>query len=83
VLPSYQRQGIGHKLLLEAARRLQQQGHSSFYLWVLTANLPSRKIYEALGGEAIGQRFEEVKGYELDETAYIWQDIEQFLSKPG
>ena len=83
VLPRYQRQGIGCGLLLEAARRLQQQGHSSFYLWVLTANLPSREIYETLGGEAFGQRFEDVKGYALDETAYIWQDIEQFLSKPG
>jgi ribosomal protein S18 acetylase RimI-like enzyme len=83
VLPRCHRQGIGHRLLQEAARYLQQQGHSAFFLWVLSANLPSRAFYEALGGEIIGQRFEDVKGYALDETAYIWRDIHKFLSKPG
>lgn len=80
VLPRFHRQGIGFMLLQEAARYLQQQGHSAFYLWVLTANLPSRAFYEALGGKIISRRFEDVKGYALDETAYIWHDIEQFIN---
>jgi ribosomal protein S18 acetylase RimI-like enzyme len=83
VHPRCHRQGIGHKLMQEAAIYLQEQGHSAFYLWVLTANLPGRAFYEALGGEVIGQRFEEVKGYALEETSYLWKDIPQFLSKHG
>ena len=83
VLPHYQHQGIGHGLLLEAACRLQKQEFSAFFLWVLTANLPSRAFYESLGGEFIGQRFEEVKGYTLNESAYIWRDIEKFINDMG
>ncbi len=81
VLPRYHRQGIGQGLMVEAACRLRQQGHSAFFLWVLTANLPSRTFYEGLGGIVVGQRNEDVKGYILDETAYIWKDIDIFLSK--
>jgi len=81
VLPRYHRQGIGQGLMVEAACRLRQQGHSGFFLWVLTANLPSRTFYEGLGGIVVGQRIEDVKGYPLDETAYIWKDIDLFLSK--
>jgi ribosomal protein S18 acetylase RimI-like enzyme len=83
VLPRFHRQGIGQGLMLEAAVRLEQEGFDGFYLWVLTANLASRKFYENLGGEIAGQRLENVKGYMLDETAYLWKGISLFIAKSG
>ena len=81
VLPDYHNQGIGRSLMHHAADRLLQAGYSAFFLWVLTANLPSRTFYEKLGGCVVSQRFEEVKGYLLDETAYIWSDIPAFIQR--
>jgi hypothetical protein len=80
VLPSFQHQGLGSALMSQAARFLQQDGLHSFYLWVLTANISGRAFYQAMGGLQAGQRFEDVKGYLLDETAYLWPDISRFLS---
>lgn len=80
VLPRCHHLGIGRGLMQQAAIHLRREEHTNFFLWVLTANLPSRKFYEGLGGEICGQRFEEVKGYALDETAYIWRDIQKFIN---
>lgn len=81
VLPEYHNRGIGRGLMHHAAERLLQAGFSDFFLWVLTANLPGRTFYERLGGKAINQRLEDVKGYLLDETAYFWSDIPAFIQR--
>lgn len=79
VLPAFQHKGVGASLMGEAASCLLQRGFHSFYLWVLTGNKSGRAFYHAMGGQQAGQRFEEVKGYFLDETAYLWPDISRFL----
>ena len=53
LLQSYQRQGIGRELTRTVAHHLAKQGHSSMLAWVLAQN-PSRKFYEALGGQPPG-----------------------------
>ncbi len=75
LLPAYKRQGTGRKLFAAAARRLQELGCSSVYLWVLEENHPSRSFYEALGGQLAGEHQVTLGEKELTEVAYGWKDI--------
>jgi GNAT superfamily N-acetyltransferase len=75
VLPGRRGQGIGRSLLQAAAARLAELGFSTLHIGVLTANLPARRFYEAMGGREIGQRTFDEEGYLLPVTIYAWSDI--------
>src|SRR3954451_10908610 len=75
VLPDRQGQGIGRLLMVEASRRLATLGFTTLHVGVLTANLPARAFYQALGGQEIGQRTFEEDAYLLPGTVYAWMDI--------
>ena len=77
ILPDYKRQGIGRKLFTAVASQLKEQGCKSVYLWVLEDNSPSRRFYEALGGELSGTHQIELGDRTLTEVAYGWKDISQ------
>ncbi len=74
VLPGYHRRGVGRQLMAVAAEHLLRQGHCALRLWVLAAN-PSRRFYEALGGEPAGEREVTIGGVSLPEVVYGWPDI--------
>jgi hypothetical protein len=57
---------------------LAGRGFKSTGLWVLTANEPARRFYEAMGGRTGDIRVERRDGYVLDEIAYIWDDLGAF-----
>ncbi len=73
ILDSYQRQGIGRRLVTAVARRLREQGHLALLVWVLARN-PARAFYEKLGGQPLYRRTISVGGAELEEVAYGWPD---------
>ncbi|HWY25115.1 MAG TPA: GNAT family N-acetyltransferase [Nevskia sp.] len=75
VLRSAQRLGIGRTLMAAMARHLLAQGHPSATLWVLEANLPARRFYEALGGRMVARRDQEHAGFNAVEIAYGWDDL--------
>jgi len=75
VLPDRQGQGIGRRLLQEAARELAALGFTMLHIGVLTANLPARGFYAAMGGHEIGQRTFDEEGDLLPESVYAWPDI--------
>lgn len=77
ILPEYKRQGVGRRLFASTASHLKEKGCKSVYLWVLKENHPSRKFYEALGGELAGEHQIELGDRQLIEVAYGWQDIRQ------
>lgn len=77
LLKSHQHQGIGHKLAATVAQYLQQLGHQSMYVWVLTKN-PYKRFYETLGGMVIADRQANFAGTLLSETAYGWKDLDIF-----
>jgi RimJ/RimL family protein N-acetyltransferase len=54
---------------------LAELGFSTLHIGVLTANLPARRFYEAMGGREIGQRTFDEEGYLLPVTIYAWSDI--------
>ncbi len=75
VLPDRRGQGFGGSLLQAAAGELADLGFSAVRLGVLTANLPARGFYEAMGGREIGHRTDDEEGYLLPVTVYGWSDI--------
>jgi hypothetical protein len=54
---------------------LASQGFSALRLDVLTANLPARAFYEAMGGREIDQGTVDEEGYLLPVTCYLWSEI--------
>lgn len=77
VLPSFQRQGIGSRLIASVVSRLKQQGHKSIMLWAFTKN-PYRKFYDDMGGQVIGEKEFEIDGVKVTDTGYGWQDLAIF-----
>ena len=73
ILAARQGRGIGRRLVQAVAERLAQAGIHSMLVWVLAAN-PSRRFYEALGGQAVRQRPIEFGGLTHDEVGYGWTD---------
>lgn len=47
------RNGIGRRLMHEAAQRLLQRGGLNFYLWVLDQNVSAQNFYAAHGGRRV------------------------------
>jgi GNAT superfamily N-acetyltransferase len=82
VLPGLQGSGIGRWLVQEAANRLAGLGFASLHVGVLTANLPARRFYEAMGGHEIGQRTFDEEGHLLPGTVYAWSDIAGLMRDP-
>ena len=71
LLGEHQRAGIGQRLLGSVARGLAEGGTYSLLAWVLARN-PSRRFYEAVGGELLGSQEIEIGGARLEEVAYGW-----------
>jgi len=75
LLKQAQGQGLGRKLIFTAMRELCERGFSSMLLWVLKDNLPSRKFYEAVGGECLREKPIEIGSQVLIEVAYGWKNL--------
>jgi len=74
LLDEAKRQGLGRALLRETAAWLAQGDMRSFVVWVLTANFPAQKFYEALGGEQVAGKPIVIAGVAYTELAYGWPD---------
>ncbi len=69
--PAWFRRGAGSALMSEAVTRLRSWGHDVAILWVLEANQPARRFYEAVGWETDGRTKVDLGfGYSLVEVAY-------------
>ncbi len=79
VLQPHQRAGIGRELVRESARHFVRLGQFGFYLWVLKANR-ARLFYEALGGQQVAEKTEQLGGHEFGEIAYAWHDLTALVS---
>lgn len=51
VLPSFQRQGIGRKILTEIKSLCKLSGVCKIFLFTQKSNIPACALYESLGGE--------------------------------
>jgi len=80
LLQSWQRLGIGRKLMAAAAEELIRRGFSRMLLWVLAAN-PAGGFYEALGGRKVRAGNARM-GHDgaSPEIGYGWDDIPSLLA---
>lgn len=74
VAPQHHRRGIGAGLLRAAAVALVDLGADVLRISVLTANLPARQFYAAMGGHEAGQGTTEEDGNVLPSVVYEWPD---------
>jgi len=77
LLEGAQRQGLGTLLIRRFVHELKSRGFTSMAVWVLALNA-SRKFYEALGGQVIGEQQIEQGGQSFTEIAYGWKDLARF-----
>ncbi len=78
VLDGWQRQGTGRQLTVTLVERLVDTGFASLLVWVLAEN-PSRRFYEALGGQYVREQPVTIGGAELVEVAYGWLDARTII----
>ena len=76
----FQGLGVGKRLFLDSFEQLYRHGFTSALVWVLEDN-PTRKFYEAMGGEIAGRKWIEIGGKRLQEIAYGWEDLRAVLQK--
>jgi GNAT superfamily N-acetyltransferase len=69
-----QGRGVGTLLVRRFAREMKVHGLASMAVWVLGLN-PSRRFYEALGGQLLTERQIERGGQSFTEVAYGWSDL--------
>ncbi|HZO73234.1 MAG TPA: GNAT family N-acetyltransferase [Ktedonobacteraceae bacterium] len=69
-----QGRGLGRRLTQALVEGLLSDGMYAMLVWVLADN-PSRRFYEALGGQELRTKPIEIGGATLEEVAYGWQDI--------
>jgi GNAT superfamily N-acetyltransferase len=74
LLPEFQRQGLGRRLLAHTARRLYASRFYTLMVWVLARN-PNRRFYEKCGGIYLGSKNIVFAGRQLKVDAYGWVDI--------
>ena len=82
LLQFVQRRGLGRLLVQYFVRELRARGFGSMAVWVLAAN-PSRRFYEALGGQVVAEQQIERDGQSFTELAYGWQDLDTFKDTEG
>lgn len=78
LLESAQRRGLGIRLVQAATSHLFRDGFKNMLVWVLENN-PSRKFYEALGGQYVTEKAIIIGDQKLTEVAYGWLDLRLLL----
>lgn len=77
VLRTFQRKGIGARLLRTMAADLVSRALMAASLWVLRDNLVARRFYERNSAHVIGEREDVRNDVVLVELAYGWADLTQ------
>ena len=75
VLASHQGTGIGRRLMMAAAWKVELAAFSSLVVRVLARNDAACRFYAALGGVLAGSRVRPIGGAPLAEAVYEWQDL--------
>lgn len=79
LLPEYQKQGLGTRLLRVFAEEMKQQGHQSLLVWILKKN-PSSRFYERYNAKSVGEEETSIGEGIYQETAYGWEHIDELLN---
>lgn len=80
MLQEVQGHGLGRQLVQALVRQLLERQFSSLILWALASN-PACRFYEAMGGQVIKQRQDQIDGVPYDELAYGWTDLSTLVHR--
>jgi GNAT superfamily N-acetyltransferase len=78
LVESAKKQGIGRRLMYEAASCLKEAGFRALSLWLLKEN-PARGFYERFGGRIVGEKAYVTGGFTLPSIGCKWDNIETLL----
>lgn len=81
VLASFQRQGIGKRLLTDLATHANATGYRSAGLGVVKGNDPACRFYEALHARKIGEFRDPGPIWRSDNIVYAWDDLDQLITQ--
>ena len=73
--PSYQRNGLGTRLVGAVADALAAQGATTMIVWVIAGNAQARKFCAALGAQRVIEQPFQWDGIDLVEAGYGWSDL--------
>ncbi|HLK64012.1 MAG TPA: GNAT family N-acetyltransferase [Bryobacteraceae bacterium] len=79
LLAQCQRRGIGTALLIELARRLDQDGFQSLAVWVLEANAAA-DFYKGSGAVRVAHKEREIAGATVGVAAFGWPNLKALLA---
>jgi ribosomal protein S18 acetylase RimI-like enzyme len=82
LLPRFQGQGHGGRLMTALASALKARGSKSALVWALASNRPAIGFYEHLGGTVLTDRKQPFFGDTVNETALGWPDIDILAAMP-
>jgi len=71
-VPHAKRHGLGSEMFDQCRTILRARGLVSLVIWVLEANDPARRFYEAMGGKPGPRIPSRVGGFGVIERAYLW-----------
>jgi ribosomal protein S18 acetylase RimI-like enzyme len=74
LLPDYQRQGIGRRLVAAVVRHMIEEGMQSMLIWVLATN-SAVQFYQSLGGEPVRENEVQFGDQLYRQVAYGFADI--------
>jgi ribosomal protein S18 acetylase RimI-like enzyme len=80
ILVTAQHQGLGRRMMAEAARTLRDLGFSALTLSVLRDSPAGRMFYESLGGTLSGRHMDSYDDFELPAVEYRWADLAALLA---
>lgn len=75
ILVTAQHQGLGRRMMAEAARTLQALGYRALTLSVLRDSPAGRMFYESLGGTLSGRHEDDFGDFALPAVEYRWSDL--------
>ena len=79
ILSDYWRQGLGTRLMRQAAQGLAAMKHKSMCLWVLEKNNRAVSFYKKIGGERCGKKDIEIGPSMAREICFGWRDTGTLL----
>jgi ribosomal protein S18 acetylase RimI-like enzyme len=82
LLPRYQGQGHGKRLMAAMARTLKARGSKSALVWALATNSPAIAFYQHLAGSILADRRQPFFGEAVDEIALGWRDLDILAGMP-
>jgi L-amino acid N-acyltransferase YncA len=81
--PTWQRSGIGRRMLQKIARLCQAQGATGLLAWVIAGNRPARQFYQQLGAAQLVEQPFSWDGLDLIEVGYGWRDLTALATLPA